>query len=179
MPAEGFLPGVGINVTDRSGLKIPLILFAGLAVLAGCQAGISKERRAMTDPEATFERVSPDPEGYRGTVVMWGGRILGVRNNEKETVLEILEFPLAGNDRPGAGDAGGRFLIVHRGFLDPAVYGPGREVTVVGKVAGTQSRPIDKRDYTYPVVEDIELKLWGPRNPGPRFHIGIGAVFGR
>ena len=168
-----------LTVRNRTAWNIILLVFFGLGLLAGCRAGISKERRELSDPNATFEKVHPDPETHRGTVVMWGGRILGVRNGKEETVLEILEVPLGRDTRPkAAGEPGGRFLIVHRGFLDPAVYGPGREVTVVGKMTGTQSKPIDERDYAYPVVEDIELKLWGPRSGGASFQIGIGAVFG-
>ena len=159
---------------------ILLMFMLTLAILGGwgCRAAISKEIRAQADETLTLDRVSTDPEQYQGKVILWGGEIIEVRNTPEGTVLEILERPLGSGDRPGHREAPrGRFLIMHKGFLDPAVYGRGLEITVVGEIVGKRSQTLDEIEYTYPLIEDRELVLWGPRRRGPAFHIGIGATF--
>lgn len=151
---------------------------AGVLVLAlfldGCAAAISQQVRDEVEPGLTFSKVFSDPLSHRGKVVLWGGEILQARNTSDQTWIEILQRPLTGNDRPDRDEPSqGRFLIRHEGFLDPAIYGPGREITVVGKVAGGEERTLGEIQYRYPVVSDMQMVLWGPRRE-PTFHFGLG-----
>jgi outer membrane lipoprotein len=151
-----------------------------LGGLLGCQAAVSSEIRAQVDETLTFEQVFSNPEQYRGKLILWGGEIIGTRNTQEGAMVEVLERPLGADERPGPGELPrGRFLVAHKGFLDPAVYSRGREITVVGAVIGKRLQTLDETEYTYPVVEDRELVLWGPRRRGPAFHIGIGATIVR
>jgi outer membrane lipoprotein len=166
--------------TETRFILLWLVMSLSLMGEWGCQAAINQEMRAQADETVTLDQVSTDPEQYRGKIVLWGGEILEVRNTPEGAVLEILERPLDSGDRPSRREAPrGRFLITHKGFLDPAVYGRGLEITVVGEIVGKRSQTLDEIEYTYPVVQDRELVLWGPRRLGPAFHIGIGATIVR
>lgn len=168
--------GVGPYALSRTFLTLPVLL-----ILCGCAPAISKEVRNQVDPNATFKAVYHNPDSYTGKTVLWGGTILRTRNKNNVTWIELLQHPLARNDRPIRESASeGRFLIRHEGFLDPVVYGRGRELTLVGEVRGRETRKLDEVDYTYPVVSDQQLVLWGPE-PESTFHfgVGVGATFSR
>ena len=152
-----------------------------LCILNSCAQVISKEVRDQVDPAATFKAVFHDPDSYKGKTVLWGGKIIQTRNTKDITWIELLQQPLARNDRPILGSASeGRFLIRHEGFLDPALYGRGRELTLVGEVRGRETRKEDEVDYHYPVVSDKQLVLWGPeQEPSFHFGVGVGATFSR
>jgi len=154
---------------------------AFLFILNSCTQAISNEVRDQVDPAATFKAVFHDPDSFKGKTVLWGGRIIQIRNTKDTTWIELLQQPLARNDRPVQGSASeGRFLIRHEGFLDPAVYGRGRELTLVGEVRGRETRREDEIDYNFPVVSDKQLVLWGPeQEPSVHFSVGVGATFSR
>jgi len=154
---------------------------AFLFILNSCTQAISNEVRDQVDPAATFKAVIHDPDSFKGKTVLWGGRIIQIRNTKDTTWIELLQQPLARNDRPVQGSASeGRFLIRHEGFLDPAVYGRGRELTLVGEVRGRETRREDEIDYNFPVVSDKQLVLWGPeQEPSVHFSVGVGATFSR
>ena len=162
-------------------LRRILWAMAFLFILNSCAQTISKEVRDQVDPAATFKAVLQDPDSYKGKTVLWGGKIIQTRNTQDTTWIELLQQPLAHNDRPILGGASeGRFLIRHEGFLDPAVYGRGRELTLVGEVRGRETRQEDEIDYSYPVVSDKQLVLWGPEQESTfHFGLGVGATFSR
>jgi len=169
----------------HTGRRLTFLQFVWPALVfllsTGCTSGISREVRDQVDPSLTFKSVFLDPASHTGKIVLWGGEILQVRNTKDETRIEVLQRPLSGDDRPMRDSASeGRFLIRHKGFLDPAVYGMGREITVAGEVQGRQIQTLDEVEYGYPLVEDRELVLWDPQRE-PSFHIGLGfgAVFSR
>ena len=91
--------------------------------------------------------------------------------------MEVLQQPLDRNQKPTDTDVSyGRFLVRFEGFLDPAIYAGGKNVTVLGEVAGKRVQPLKEMEYTYPVLIPREHHLWKPEDPysGPSFHIGIG-----
>ena len=156
------------------------ILILVAVILLGCQAAISREIREQVDESVTFEQVLSDPEQFKGKTILWGGEILETRNAQEAAFLEVLQRPLGPEDRP-IRDAmsKGRFLVSHKGFLDPAIYRQGYDITIVGEVVGTRVKVIDEIEYTYPLVEDLELVLWEHRRRRPVFHFGVGATLVR
>ncbi len=160
-------------------LAWPVLVFI---LITGCApSAISREVRSRVDSTATFKDIFHDPDSHKGKIVLWGGEIIRTRNTKDVTWIELLQHPLDGSDRPiHRAVSEGRFLIRHEGFLDPAVYGPRREVTVAGEIQGRQTQTLDEAEYAYPVVADQEMMLWGPRQE-PIFHFGLGfgATFSR
>ncbi len=59
----------------------------------------------------------------------------------------------------------GRFLVRTPEFLDPAIYAPGRRLTVLGTVAGRSERRVGDLPYVYPVISAERIKLWPKETP--------------
>src|SRR5262249_21033782 len=101
------------------------------------------------------------------------------------TCFEIASFLLDAKARPKPADESpGRFVACAPGFYEPAVYAPGREITVTGALNGTVTGRVGQYDYTFPRVDATTVYLWPERTPEeahptwwPSIGIGIGGVF--
>lgn len=129
---------------------------------AACASSpISKGLEQQVEKPVSLAQVRADPKSYQNTMVLWTGRILSTLPREKTTVIEILERPADNQKRPKNVDATqGRFIARYNGFLDPAVYSQGRDITVIGRITGTESALIGDYNYVYPVVAMEEHHLW-------------------
>ncbi len=136
-----------------------------LTTLAGCGGPFSESTLEATRNQPSFGAIRQDPTAYKGRLVILGGKIAQVQNQKSATVLEIVQRPLGGGERPRAtNQSGGRFLAVTPKFLDPSIYKRGREVTVVGRISGIQPGTIGKRSYSYPVATISQIHLWQPES---------------
>ena len=161
-------------------------LFYPIAILiivsiAGCAVPLSKESRKKVDTNVTFEQLIANPDMHVGKTVMFGGDIISCIPFADRTEVEIIQKPLGSRSIPkDTDDSAGRFLFVSKSFLDPAVYSPGRVITVIGVVRGSGKRSIGSISYRYPIIEEVEHHLWSPRDlsPGMRFGVGVGVGVG-
>ncbi len=141
--------------------KITIVLGFFVLLVQGCTYAISPEMTAQADKTLTFRQLQADPDTFKGKIIILGGTIEQISNTPQGTVLEIIEKPLDYWGKPKRTDkTGGYFLAVHPGYLDALVYAPGREITVAAEIAGTRSKALGEREYSYPVVIVKELKLW-------------------
>ena len=166
-----------MKLTAYSSVFLCLALSASF-LAAGCAPVISQDSLKTVDRAVGFEQILENPDAYRGKVVLLGGEIIKTENLPNKTVIIVLQRSLGYNQKPDSeGESKGRFIVSTPGFLDPAVYRPRREITVVGSVMGKEVRPLGEREYTYPIIEKKELYIWPPEGSPtttPRFHIGIG-----
>lgn len=138
------------------------ILVFGL-MLGGCAGTLP---RALQAPQVTPSTLAQARAGAvpRGTWVRWGGTIAAVRNGHAHTWIEVVQHPLADDGRPERTDTSdGRFVARIHGFLDPAIYAPGRTLTVIGTLGDDQVHAIGGFPYTFPVVDVTRFYLWRPR----------------
>lgn len=144
---------------------LPLAALLAWAVLAaGCAAPFSEELLRQSDRSVTVDMVLASPDAHRNALVTWGGVLLNTRPREKYTSLEVSERPLDSRSRPRDENLSrGRFMARYNGFLDPTVFSHGKDVTVVGRVTGTETGRIGDYEYTYPVVTIEEYHLWEVR----------------
>lgn len=156
-------------------------MVAGLAMamgMWGCAGGISPQSRAQVTYRGGFAELQAQPGSFTDAVAMLGGRIIEVEPGEQRSTLAVLQLALDGQERPLDGDRSeGRFLVVAPRFLDPEVFRKGALVTLVGRVTGSETRPIGSLNYRMPRLEAIEIRLWPPEpmfDPGPRLHFGFG-----
>ncbi|MBK5102131.1 MAG: Slp family lipoprotein [Desulfobacteraceae bacterium] len=150
--------------------------------LAACAAAISPEMLKDVDQSLPFEGILKDPAAFQGKAVLLGGDIIETENFPDKTLIIILQRPLDSKQKPSGEDKSkGRFIVSAPGFLDPAIYGRGRQITVVGTVAGKVVRALDEIEYTYPIIDRRELYLWPIEETfetEPRVIFGIGIGFG-
>ncbi|MDX9746723.1 MAG: Slp family lipoprotein [Syntrophales bacterium] len=159
-----------------------ILFVACLALLTvACASVISETTMNSVDQSISFAALQQKPDAYKGKTVVLGGQIIAVTAKDGETWIEVLEKKLDRQQKPEATDqSGGRFLVRFTGFLDPAIYAAGRNLTVAGQVEGKQVRPINEIRYTYPVLAAKEHHLWKDEetNRSPRFGIGVGGGVG-
>ncbi len=157
---------------------------AAVLALAGCATTpafeIGTADKTLT-PHAAAS--SSEANRWQGRQVAWGGMIIAGHNLTDSTLLEVLAYPLDDDNRPRPeAEPLGRFLISYDGYLETADYAPGRLVTVVGRLVGTQRGQIGEAAYLYPVVAAERLERWprraprAPSEPSVHFGIGIGIV---
>ncbi len=154
-----------------------LLLFAPFAFLIACGPVISKQVMSYVDPSISFQDLIKDPDRYKGKTVVLGGLIIGTSVRQNETWMEILQQPLESRQKPEDSDVSfGRFLVQFPDYRDPAVYSPGRAITVAGQVLGSQTRPLGQIQYRYPVLLAREAHLWKIESYAsePRFTFGLG-----
>jgi outer membrane lipoprotein len=161
---------------------LTIMALMALLLLVGCAHVISKETLKEVDRNATFAQVVKDPDAYKGKTVFFGGAIIETENLADKAQVVVLQHPLDRRNRPVAGDVSeGRFIVTTPGFLDPAIYSPGRQITVAGMVVGKEKRPMGEIEYTYPVIEKQGLYLWPVERPAsaePRWQFGFGVGTG-
>lgn len=96
--------------------------------------------------------------------VRWGGEIIKVEPKNDVTCFEVLARGLYSDARPNRHDGNdGRFIACSKGFYDPAVYTRGRDLTIVGKLAGTEQHQVGDYNYTYAHVDADGVYLWPKR----------------
>ncbi|MFP4560804.1 MAG: Slp family lipoprotein [Thiohalorhabdus sp.] len=143
-------------------------VLAGL-LLAGCASSIPEPIRDPEDGGPSLAAVRADPDAHLGKTIRWGGEIVEVENRPEHTEMQVVAKPLEYDARPADRDRSeGRFLVRFPGFLDPAVYAPGRRITVTGTVEEMLTRDIGEYAYRLPLVEGDGSYLWTREEDRPR-----------
>jgi len=144
--------------------KITLILLVilGLCLLySGCATVISREAINRANREVTVVDVRTTPDVHKGEIILWAGEIVETHNKKEGTIIEILHKPENSSLRPRDKDvSSGRFLAKYEGYLDVAIFAPGREVTVTGRILGERKQLLGEIEYNYPLVSVEEIYLW-------------------
>ena len=145
-------------------------LFSLLAALAAC-APMSQDIRKQAEASAPYWEIQKDPDKFRGAIVVWGGVIVETTNLKESTAIKVMQTALDIQERPTDLDRSeGRFIILVGRFLDPDIFKKGRQVTVGGEIVGKEAQPIGEIQYSYPVVQAKELKLWEQPVPYPPYY---------
>jgi outer membrane lipoprotein len=136
----------------------------GLLLLALALTGCATTSETPSEPDhaVPFGQIKNQPDSFRGQTVVLGGEVLAAKRLKDATRVEVLQLPLGSSQAPVADltQSQGRFLAMQREFLDPATIPQGTRITVTGEVTGSQTMPLDETDYTYPVIEVKDLKVW-------------------
>ena len=149
-------------ITSNKHILFPKPIWVVLLLsIASCAPVISKQIREQVRPDITFAEVLNDPERYKGQMIILSGVIIEATNTNEGTLLQVLQRPTGFRGKPkDVDETGGRFLALDNRYLDVYVYAKGREVTIAGEVQGKRTLPLDKTEYTYPLIYVKELYLW-------------------
>ena len=127
-----------------------------LNLLLGC-ASTPEFDITQVDKALTPQSVIAEPETSQGKIALWGGTILDTKNLKDSKPL-------------------GRFIIQHKGYLEPTTYSQGRLLTVLGNIGESQTGKVGESEYSYPVINSQQLHLWsldGDKD-NTSFHFGLG-----
>lgn len=162
---------------------MPPVVILVLAMLLGCARpphALRGEFPPVTVPEAQLGEVAA------GTRVRWGGTLVSTTPEAERTCFELVREPLDRVARPlDRDESDGRFIACARGFYDPAIFAPEREVTVIGTLAEASDGKVGDLDYRFPRVDAETVYLWPkrvavdrvyyyPYGPGPYLGFGFG-----
>jgi outer membrane lipoprotein len=145
--------------------KNKLILSLSLLVSAVFMSGCSSVPKPLQVDENTsltsFSTARENTSSEQGNLARWGGVIAKVTNNARNSMLEIVHFPLKSSARPKQGDkTQGRFRVYIDGLLDPIIYKEGRSITALGSVTASEEGKIGEHEYIYPVLKASHIHLW-------------------
>lgn len=122
---------------------------------------ISSQVRKESVMSVKFKTLVKDTGEYLGNTVILGGYILETQNLADESSIKVLQTPLGLGETPKSrDDSQGRFIISHKGFLDPEIYRKDRKITVAGTIVGTVKEKVDHFTQTYLKLESREIYLW-------------------
>ncbi len=134
-------------------------------------APFPQETMREVEKGIAFEDVLKDPALFRGKVVLWGGVIIETVNRPDVTQIIVRQTELDFQKQPKDLDkSAGRFIVRYAGFLDPAIYSKGRELTVSGAVTGKEERLVGEHRYVYPVIDARDIRLWEQRLDYPYYY---------
>lgn len=137
------------------------ILCTPVLLVNACTPVISPQLMEQVDRNLTYGALASRPDESRGKVVLLGGTIVQTVPKPEETEIEVVQKQVSSSGEPYLTDKSeGRYLVVVQRFLDPAIYRPGRDITVAGEVQGSVLRRLGEIDYRYPVITALELHLW-------------------
>lgn len=138
---------------------------------------MAPDLRAEVDASLSTKELFRHPELHRGKTVIVGGVIIGTEATKRGTSLEVLEKPLDARGRPIDTDfSHGRFILEHRGRLDPEIFKPGREITAVAEVLGFELRPLGEMKYPYLMLRSkaVYIHKATARERRIPVHFGVG-----
>ena len=150
----------------RYRLCMRALVFVAVFVAGCATTPFPADLARSADRALTLRELRRDPTAHVGARVILGGEVLATTPKPGETEIEVLSRTLRAGDVPERGDSTtGRFLVRSPEFLDPAVYAPGRRITVLGTVAGRSERRVGDLPYVYPVISAERIKLWPKETP--------------
>ncbi len=144
-----------------------LCLITLMVLFAGSCSVISRHVRIESEPAVPFKTLVQKADKYAGKTVILGGYILETKNLEDETIIEVLQAPLAFGDEPTSEvHSEGRIIVTHKGFLEPQLYSKERKITVAGTltdcvVEKVKTCKIESREiYIWPKYEYVYQPLY-------------------
>ena len=138
-----------------------LVLTLATAVFLVSCSVISKPVSNESISPVHFKTLLSEADQYIGDTVIIGGYILETKNSKEESTLLVLQSPLGHRQEPKTKDhTEGRFIVVHKEFLEPEIYSKDRKITVAGVVAGMVKVKIDGFSYPHLKIRSREIFLW-------------------
>jgi outer membrane lipoprotein len=140
--------------------KLIILAVAFMFLGAGCTHIISEKSLAMADPRIEFTQLRDNPDKYFGKFVIVGGSIAGVTRSPDGVRVEVVQYPLDSMELPDpTSDSKGRFMVALPPEQAAIQLKPGVLVTMAGEVVGKTVKPLEGRDYTYPVIAIKEIHI--------------------
>lgn len=153
------------------------VLFLLYVLLAACSHLPPTIENAPT-VDISYEQVASNLKAYKNAAVRWGGVIVEVENEQYQSLIQVLLYPLNSYGRPRLDQPySGRFVLKSPAFLDPAVYSKNAEVTVAGVLLGDMTKTVGKRSLQLPLVLAHVIHLWPKYEPNNAYY-GYGVGYG-
>ncbi|MFA5353634.1 MAG: Slp family lipoprotein [Thermodesulfovibrionales bacterium] len=149
-------------------MKKSLSLILTALTLISCTSAVRSDYLEKGTVNFSSPALTSDPETYKGRLFVFGGIIVSTKVTEKGSLIEGIYLPVDSQGTPKTErPKDGRFLAFYpkeAGILDPVLYRPRKEVTIAGEFTEVRQGKIDEMQYSYPVFEIRDIRLWEERN---------------
>lgn len=109
----------------------------------------------------SYSQVIKDKNARKNVTIRLGGLIIDVENKKKNSLVQVLFFPLDNAGEPQLDKkSGGRFVVKSTDFFDPMIYTKNRKITVEGTLNGEIERTVGERIIRVPLVQSSDIHLW-------------------
>lgn len=144
-------------------MRIAVLNLVLTMMITGCVSHVPENIRTSVPGSPVLSDIRSEVENYFGARVRWGGQIISTNNKRDESQVEIVARELLSSGRPEQRDySPGRFFAMIPGYVDPAIYSEGREITVYGVLTESVVANIGEYPYRYPLVRVEQHHLWQP-----------------
>lgn len=142
-------------------MKNQFITLVCATLLAGCNTVPERLQVAEQTPLLKLSEGLSMTRTDDQTLARWGGSIASIDNRSDSTVIDVVAFKLNSRGKPVVGDESqGRFRVYIQGFLDPAIYQPGRAITALGQVVAAERVMVGDYPLNHASLHGKELYLW-------------------
>jgi outer membrane lipoprotein len=139
-----------------------LMALAVCLLLSACST-IPSGVREQVDPSLTLADAKNAPARWHGKTFLLGGRIEDRTDVGNITRLRIQEYPLDAEHRPHLSSPSyGSFLVLSQLGIDSAEFLPGKQITMAGRLTGTEPFKGGDKSGRLPSFEVAYLRTWEP-----------------
>lgn len=146
--------------------RIPIVSLA-LAVgilTAGCSTpSLFPPNVAGSSATPEFGVLEAKPDVFNGRVVQLAGRIIGVEQSERGTLILAHELPMEKHPAYGPTETSEHtpsFAILYQGTVDPNALWYGNKLVVIAVAQGRQTVAVDNIPRTQPYVVAQCMHVW-------------------
>ncbi len=123
--------------------------------------------------DLSYHSALQDLNRYKNVPVRWGGVVAEVENEQNDSLVQVLFYPLNSYGRPMLDEQPeGRFVVKSTKFLDPLIYAKNSEITVAGTLNGSTDSTVGKKVMSVPLVVATTLYLWPDYNSNNYYGYG-------
>ena len=163
---------------------LTIVVLSGFVLFSyGCtnRPNVVPERlEGKVDRNLRFATIKPNPESYKGTLMLLGGQVLSSEPVKDGTKFELMQIPLSDDKIPAGNEAEskGRFVVIdrHGKISDPSIFNPEKRITIVGEVLGSTSIKVDEVPRQVPLLAVEQVTVWELDQVGTRYwpYCGFG-----
>jgi len=137
-----------------------LHIFLLCLLLGGCSVLPPAFNDSRIKP-VSYNQAIESPENFEDNLVRWGGVIIDLENEDQQSTIKVLFYPLDYYGRPDLDKPSeGYFVIKSPERLDPEQYAISRELIVVGAIAGKTGPSAKYGETGLPLIKANGIHLW-------------------
>ncbi|MDR4517533.1 MAG: Slp family lipoprotein [Nitrosomonas sp.] len=146
--------------SDILGETMRLFLIA-IGLLLGACSSMPPSLDDTRIKNISYAQASADAQSYQNTLVRWGGVVVEVKQEDKDSIMQVLYYPLDYYGRPDIDKPSeGYFLVKSTQTLDPKIFFASREIVVVGAIAGKTEPAAESGRAGLPLLNATTIHPW-------------------
>lgn len=137
------------------------LLLITISLLLGACSTLPPAFEDARIKDISYAQVSADAKSYQSDLVQWGGVVVEVKQEDNNSLMQVLYYPLDYYGRPDIDKPSeGYFLVESTERLDPKIYSASREIVVVGVIEGKTKSSAESGLTGLPLIKATAVHPW-------------------